>query len=126
MNATHRSKTHKVKLLVVSLNIVVCSLDLSVLKELVLTSSDVDLHEILINDAAGAKVEVTYLRVTHLALWKTYGLTTSLECAHRIVLAESLNVRSSLSVDDIRLILSTLAPTVEDHQKYFLVHIVFS
>ena len=126
MNATHRSKTHKVELLVVSLYIVVSSLDLSVLEELVLTSSDVDLHEILINYATSAKVEVTHLRVTHLALWKTYSLTTSLERAHRIILAESLNVRSSLSVDDIRLILSALAPTVEDHQKYFLVHIVFS
>jgi hypothetical protein len=92
----------------------------------VLAGSDVDLYEILINDAACAKVEVTYLRVTHLAIWKAYSLATSLECAHRIVLAERLNVRSSLSVDDIRLILSALAPSVEDHQKYFLIHIMFT
>ena len=36
--------------------------------------------------------------------------------------AEALDVGSSLSVDDIRLILSALAPSVEDHKKNFLVH----
>ena len=65
---------------------------------------------------ACAEVEVTYLRVTHLTVRKTYGLAACLESGHRVVLAEALDVGSSLSVDDIRLILSSLAPSVEDHK----------
>ena len=88
-----------------------------------LACGDVDLHEVLVHHAARTEVEVTYLRVTHLALRKTYCFAACLECAHRVLLAEALDVWCSLSVDDVRLILSALAPSVEDHQKYFLVHI---
>ena len=96
--------------------IIICSLDFSILEKLVLAACDVDLYKVLVHHAAGAEVEVTYLRVTHLALRKTYGLAACLECAHRVLLAESFDVRCSLCVDDIRLILSALAPSVEDHK----------
>ena len=49
------------ELLVVSLCIIVDSLDLSILKKLVLTACDVDLHEVLVHHAACAEVEVTHL-----------------------------------------------------------------
>ena len=70
MHATHRSETHEVELLVVGLHIVICSLDLRILEELVLAGCDVDLHEVLINDTTCAEVEVSDLRVTHLAFRK--------------------------------------------------------
>ena len=99
--ATHRSKSHKVELLAGLLYIVVCSLDLSVLKEFVFAACDIYLDKVLIHNASGAKVEVTHLGVSHLSVRKAHIFSAGLESAHRVLLAESLDVRRALSVDDI-------------------------
>ncbi len=104
------------ELLVVCLYIVVCSLDFSILEKPVFAACDIDLHEVLIDHAACAEVEVTHLGVAHLAFRKTYGLAACLKCRHRVLFAEAFDIRRSLGVDYIRLILSALAPAVEDHE----------
>ena len=53
-------------------NVVINSCDFLVLKKLVCSAGAVDLHQILVDDAAAADVEVTYLRVAHLAVGQTH------------------------------------------------------
>ena len=41
------------------------------LHDAVVSTCHIDFHQVLIDDATAADVHVTYLRVTHLALWQT-------------------------------------------------------
>ena len=53
--------------------------NLLVLQDVAALAGLVDLHQVLVNYAAGADVEVSHLRVTHLSVGQTYVLTASVE-----------------------------------------------
>ena len=61
------------------LSIAVSVDDLLILQDVTALASLVDLNEVLIYHTTSTDVEVTYLRVTHLTVRKTYVLATSLE-----------------------------------------------
>ena len=79
VNTTGRSQAHQVELLTCLLSIAVSVDDFLILQDVTALASLVDLNEVLIYHTTSTDVEVTYLRVTHLTVRKTYVLATSLE-----------------------------------------------
>ncbi len=71
MYAAVGSQTHEVELLAVILGVLVSGLHLWVGDDGAVSAGAVDLHEVLVYDAAGADIEVSYLRVAHLAVRQT-------------------------------------------------------
>ena len=79
MYATVRAEPHQVQLLVVLLSVGVGSLHLRVLHDGAVLAGAVDLHEVLIDDAAGTDIEMSHLRVAHLTVGQTDVLTAGLQ-----------------------------------------------
>ncbi len=123
MHAALRHQSHKMELLPALRRIVVCGLDFGIFKELVVAAGHVDFHKVLIDDPSGAEVEVAHLRVTHLSFRKSHGLAAGLKVRVGIFCAERVDVRRSLRVNGVRPVMLALAPSVEDHKKYFFAHI---
>ena len=63
-----RQQPHEMHLLAVLLSISKCLHDLRVLQDRVVATGDIDLHEVLIDHAARTDIEVSYLRIAHLAV----------------------------------------------------------
>ena len=101
VDAAVRTEAEEVEFLAALLYIIVGSLDLGVLHQLVLAAGDVDLHQVLIYDAAGAEVHMSDLGVAHLAVRQAHVLAAGLEVRHWIFCAEAIDKRSPLAIDDI-------------------------
>ena len=67
------------ELLAAHLYIFVGGLDLLVLQEGVLPAGYVYLYQVLVNDASGAKVHMSHLRVSHLSVRKAYIFSAGLQ-----------------------------------------------
>ena len=76
VNTTIRGKTHQVQFLVVLLGVGIGSLHLRVLHDGAVFAGAVDLYQVLIYDATGTDIEVTYFRVSHLTVGQTHVFTT--------------------------------------------------
>ena len=124
VHAAVGGQAHQVELLAGGLDVVVDRLDLGVVEELVLAHGHVDLDEVLVDHAAGAEVHVSDLGVAHLSVGQADVLAAGLQVAVRILGAQAVDDRRALRPDGVGIIMSALAPTVEDHQKYFAVHIL--
>ena len=59
----------------------------------------VDAHQVLVDNAAGAKVHVADLGVAHLPLGQSYGATAGLELGFGIAACEAIVKWSSAKVD---------------------------
>ena len=123
VHAAGGGEAHQVELLAGVLDVVVNRLDLGIVEEFVVADRHVDLDEVLVHHAAGAEVHVTDLGVAHLPVRQTDILAAGLQVAGRIFGAQAVDHRRALRPDGIGIIVLSLAPTVEDHQKYFSVHI---
>ena len=122
MYATVRGKTHQVDILAVLHGIFVCTDDFLVLHDRTVGTCAVDLNQVLINDTTGTDVEVTYLRVTHLAVGQTNVLTACQKLAAGIVLPKAVHIWGGSVENHVTLTLITDSPTVKNHQKCFLCH----
>ena len=78
MYTTIGSQAHEVDALAVLFRVRESGNDLLVLQDAVVCACPVDLYQVLINDTAGANVQVTYLRVPHLAIRQAYILAARL------------------------------------------------
>ena len=78
MHTTIGSQSHEVQFLALLLGIAVGSLHLWIFQYRPILAGTINLHEVLIDNTSGTDVEVSNLRVTHLAIRKTYILTTCL------------------------------------------------
>ena len=78
MYTTIGNQAHEVDLLIILFCVAISTFDLRVLHDRILTASDVDLHQILVNDTASTDVQVAHLRVTHLSVRQTNVLARSL------------------------------------------------
>ena len=78
MYTTIGNQAHEVDLLIILFRIAISTFDLRVLHDRILAASDVDLHQILVNDTASTDVQVAHLRVTHLSVRQTNVLARSL------------------------------------------------
>jgi hypothetical protein len=69
---------------------------------------------------------MAYRGVAHLSVGQADGCAAGLEMGHGIFCAEAVDEGRALRVDTIGLVVATFSPAVEDHQKYFMFHIVLS
>ena len=83
---TVAGETHQVHILTIGLGVFVGRHYLGILQDAPIGTGAVDLHQILINDASGTYVQVSYLRVTHLSVGQTYVLSARKQLAVGIVL----------------------------------------
>ena len=105
-------------------HIVVGGLDFRIFEQLVLPARHINFHKVLINDPSGTEVQMSHLRISHLSLRKSHSLAAGLKMRMWIFRAERIDIWCALSVDCVCPVMLALAPTVEDHKKYFFTHIV--
>ena len=124
VNAAVGGEAHQVQLLAAGLHIFVGGLDLLILEELVLTAGDVDLHQVLVHHAACTQVHVAHFGVTHLAIGKADVFAAGLQVAVGIFLPQRVDIGRALGPDGVGIVVAAFTPAVQNHKKYFAVHIV--
>ena len=96
-----------------------------VLQDAAVGTGAVDLHQVLVNDASGADIEVSHFGVTHLSVGQTHILTTGLELRVRIVGQQAVPIRSGGHIDYVVFLAVADSPTVQNHKKSFLCHNIY-
>ena len=109
------AEAEEMELLARALDIVVAGGNLFVLEQLMLPAGDIDLHEVLVDDAACAEIHVAYLGVAHLALRKAYILAAALQLRVGIFRAKRIDMGLPLCVNCVAVVRATKAPTVQNH-----------
>ena len=115
-------QTHEVDVLAVLLGIGEGGDDFLVLQDAAVGTGTVDLHQVLVDDAAGTDIEVTHFGVAHLSVGQAHVLAASLQLGVRIVGQQAVPIGSGSHRDYIVLLTVADAPTVQNHQKSFLCH----
>ena len=116
VHAAMGAEAHEMELAAAVFHIIVCRAYLLVVEELVVTAGHVDLHEVLIHDAAGAEIHVTYLGVAHLPVRQADVLAAGLKMGHGVFCAEAVDEGGALRIDRVGLIVFPFAPAVQNHQ----------
>ena len=116
VHTTAGSKTHEVDALVVLLCVFVCAHDFRVLQNATVLAGTVDFHEVLIDDASCADVEVTHFGVAHLSVRKTYVLAAGVELRVWTNCIEIIKIRGWSAIDDVAFTLVADSPSVENHE----------
>ncbi len=116
VHAAVRNQTHQVHVHAVLLRIFEGGDDLRIFQNGAVGTSTVDLHQILIDHAAGADIEVTHLRVAHLALGQTDVLAVRAQLGVRILFSHRRNVGGVHLIDHVASLVVAVAPTVQNHQ----------
>ncbi len=93
-----------------------CALHFGVVVDGAALDGFVDFHEVLIYDASGTDVEVTYFRVAHLSVRQTDVFAACLELGVRIGLEQIVVVGVRSAVYGVCVVVGTDAPTVENHE----------
>ena len=122
VNASRRGETHEVQALSRRLCIFVSRADFWIVKNAVVGTSTVYLHQVLVDDTSGADVEMTDFGVAHLAVGQADILARSEQLRMGIVGIEAVDERRGRVVDGVALAMVADAPAVEDHQECFLSH----
>ena len=120
MNATRGSQAHQVQALAIGLGIAVGRLDLRVLQDGIVGTGAVDLHQVLIDDAPGADVQVARLRVSHLSVGQPHVLARGLQFGVRIAGLQVVHVGRSGLCYHVPQALVADAPAVENNQQRLL------
>jgi len=94
MHTSVGDQAHEMDLLAIILRIRECALDLRVIHDGTLLASHVDLHQILVNNAAGTDIQVAHLRVTHLSVRQTHEFAASLQLGIWIIFQQRIPIRS--------------------------------
>ena len=115
VHAAVAAKAEEMKFFATALDIVISGGYLLVLQELVLAAGDVDLHQVLVNDAACTEVHVSYFGISHLSVRKTDILSAGVEVGIRIFCPQGVDEGLTLSVNRIAVVVATFAPTVKNH-----------
>ena len=115
-------EAHEVDVLACGLGVLVGADDFGVAEDAAVLTGAVDFHKVLIDDAAGADVEVTHLRVAHLSVGQADVLAAGQQLAVGISGINLVEVGSRSVVDDVALAVVAYAPAVKDHQECFLCH----
>ena len=105
------------QVLAVGLGIAVRRLDFRVLQDGIVGTGVVDLHQVLIDDAPGADVQVTCLRVTHLSVGQPHILARGLQLGVGIVGLQVVHVGRSGLCYHVPQALVADAPAVQDNQQ---------
>ena len=122
VHAAGGGETHEVYSLSVVAGVGICIDDFRVLEDAAVGAGAVDLHEVLVYDAAGTDVEVSHLGVTHLTVGESDVFAAGLKGGMRIVRVEIVEVGCRGLEDDVALALVADSPTVENHKECFVCH----
>ena len=90
--------------------------DLRIYGDRSVAAGAVDLHEVLINDAAGADIEVSHLRIAHLSVGQADVLAVGAQFGMGVFFGHGRNVFGMHGRNDVRLIVTAVSPAVEDHK----------
>ena len=114
--AAVRHQPHEVHVHTVLFGVFERCLHLRILHDRVVAAGAVDLHEILINHAAGADIEVSDLRVAHLSFGQADVLAVGAQLGVGIFLRHGRDIFGMHGRNHIGLVVMAVAPAVEDHQ----------
>ena len=114
--AAVRHQPHEVHVHAILFGVFERRLHLRILHDRVVAAGAVDLHEILINHAAGADIEVSDLRVAHLSFGQADVLAVGTQLGVGIFLRHGRDIFGMHGRNHIGLVVMAVAPAVEDHQ----------
>ena len=116
VHAAVRHEAHEMHVHAVFLGVFERGFHLRVLHDRVVAAGAVDLHEVLINDAAGADIEVSHLRIAHLSVGQADVLAVGAQFGMGVFFGHGRNVFGMHGRNDVRLIVTAVSPAVEDHK----------
>ena len=116
VDATCRGEAHEMKAFAAGLCIAESRLDFRILQDGVVGTGTVDLHQILIDDATCADIEMPRLGVAHLPVWQAHVRTRSLQLGVRIAGLQLIHVRRGGPIDHVSPAPVADSPTVENDQ----------
>ena len=123
--ATVGGQAHEVDVFAVLLGVREGRDNFLVLQDAAVGTGAVDLHQVLVNDASGADIEVSHFGVAHLSVGQAHILTTGLELRVRIVGQQAVPIRSGGHIDYVVFLAVADSPTVQNHKKSFLCHNIY-
>ena len=112
MNATIAGKTHEVDGFSCLLGIAESVNDLGISQNRLVANCLVDFHEVLINHASAANVQMPHLAVAHLPVGQSHVLATGLQLAVRIVFQQGVPIGRWSRENGVALSLVANSPTV--------------
>ncbi len=115
-------KTHEVDTDAVLLGVLERTDDLGILHDRIVAAGAVDLHQVLVDDAPGADIEVAHLRIAHLAVGQTDVLAISAQLRVGVFFGHGRDIGGMDRRNDVRLVVAAVAPAVENHQQNFVCH----
>ena len=121
VHAAVRGQAHEVDADAVGAGVLERLDHLGILQDRVVTAGPVDLHEVLVDHAAGTDVEVSDLRVAHLSVGQSDILAVRAQLGVGILLGHGRDIGGVHRRNDVGLVVVADAPAVENHQKNFFV-----
>ena len=88
---------------------------LGILHDAAVGAGAVNLDQVLVNDAAGADIEVSHFGVAHLPVGQAYVLAASQKLRVGVLGVELIEEGRGRLIDDVALGMVADAPSVEDH-----------
>ena len=121
MYAAVGKESHQVKRLAGSFEVLKHRAAFGLLKELILRTGAVDAHQILIDHAAGADVEVADFGIAHLTFGQAYVFAVGAKLRVRVPGGKTFNEGRVRRADGVGRVCGTAAdaPAVENHEKNF-------
>ena len=119
VDATGGSESHQVKALASGLGIAESRFNFRVFQDRAVGNGAVNLHQILVNHAPGAYVEVSCFRITHLTVGQAHILSGSLQLSIRVVGIQVVQVWSGGLRNHISPAFVTDSPAIQNDQKRF-------
>ena len=115
VHAAVRHETHEMHVHAVLFGVFERGLHLGILHDRVVAAGAVDLHEVLIDDATGADIEVANLRIAHLSVGQTDVLTVGAQFGMGVFRGHGRDVFGMDGRNHVRLVMTAVSPAVEDH-----------
>ena len=81
-----------------------------------IAAGPVDLHQILVYDASGADIQVTYFRITHLSVGKADVFAVGQQLRRRIFGLQAVDIDRVGRINHIVVAVIAFAPAVQNHQ----------
>ena len=116
VHAAVRQQAHEMHLLAVHLRIGERLHDLRILQNRIVAAGPVDLHQILVYDASGADIQVTYFRITHLSVGKADVFAVGQQLRRRIFGLQAVDIDRVGRINHIVVAVIAFAPAVQNHQ----------
>ena len=122
MHAAIGSQTHEMDALTLLLGIAIGTLDFRILKDAAILAGTVNLDKVLIDDATGTDVQVTYFAVAHLSVRQTYVFAAGIQLRMWADCVQIVKIRCGRAEDNVATSLVADSPSVENHKNCFLCH----